>query len=154
MYWRDNVSILPEGINKLPPAEATDYLYSRSTSPPVLLTAVQHFIEFPTHAPRSTVYLDRIPKKVGVAPKVAKDGSHTTGYGLRLCESICWTKTIVVECCIAVAASVIATVWCTRNDGSLQDGCSIAGVILAYGTLLLVVVQGLAQQQSTKNNSK
>ena len=150
IYWRNNLSILPDGIGKLPPAEATDYLISRDTSPPLLLSALHHFIEHPSHAPTGTFHLDRMPKKLGPLPKVSKDGSPATGYGLQVQESICWAKALIVEICIALAALIFAIVWCSIHASDLQDGFTVAGVVLAYGTLTLAAIQGVAQQRAIR----
>ena len=145
------MTVLHEGIGKLPPRETPGYLCSSATFPPVLSTALHHYIQHPSHAPTGKEYLERMPKKIGRLPEIGKDGWPVRAYGLQIEESICWTKVIVLEGCLSTLALLFAIVWCIARDGDVQDGFTVAGVVLAYGTLVLASLQGIAQHRALVN---
>ncbi|KUJ15284.1 uncharacterized protein LY89DRAFT_750603 [Mollisia scopiformis] len=47
LYWKQNVSIEEKDIGILPPRLSDEYSYSADTNPPVLRTALRHFIQHP-----------------------------------------------------------------------------------------------------------
>lgn len=94
----------------------------------------------------SRTHLDGIPKKVSVDLSIfPRDLPDNEGWGLRISERICWMKVFILEGIIGVAALTFAISWCKYRKASTQDGFTVAAVIQAYGTIILGLVQGVAQ---------
>lgn len=74
------------------------------------------------------------------------------GWGLHVHEMVCWKRTSVAFGLIGVAALAFAIAWCESHGGSIQDGFTVTGVLLAYGTILLGLVQLAVFQQSVRPN--
>ncbi|KAI9676333.1 MAG: hypothetical protein M1817_000490 [Caeruleum heppii] len=154
VYWRNNVNIESLDYGSLPPPHATDYELDRTVRPPpILRTALAHYIQHPTHAPLGVTHLKRMPKKVGA--RVTKDQhgkndqseEELEGWGLHVRETVCWKKVQVAMAVIGSGSLIFAIVWCVRRGGGLQDGFTVAGVLMAYGTILLGLVHGAALSQ-------
>lgn len=92
-----------------------------------------------------------MPKKIGCVLEVA-DGldEEREGWGLLVHESLCWTKISVAFGLIGVGALIFAIVWCQLHDGSIQDGFTVTGVLLAYGTILMGIIQVVIFQRSSR----
>ena len=92
-----------------------------------------------------------MPKKIGCVLEVA-DGldEEREGWGLLVHESLCWTKISVAFGLIGVGALIFAIVWCQLHDGSIQDGFTVTGVLLSYGTILMGIIQVVIFQRSAK----
>ncbi|CZT41816.1 uncharacterized protein RSE6_01609 [Rhynchosporium secalis] len=71
-----------EDFGKLPLSHSREYSYSADTNPPVLKTALQHFIEHPSLAPRHLQHRARISKKVNEPLSVHNTQDTREGYGL------------------------------------------------------------------------
>jgi hypothetical protein len=148
LYWATNVSIDSKDIGLLPPQPSPDYDYRADTNPPVLTTALRHFIEHPTHAPKTPAHRPRIPKKVKQPLELLeKNMDPREGYGLYVRDQIAWVRVCVVESVFATFCLLFAVVWCTRNNGGIQDGFAIAGTGLAYATIILGALQALCQRK-------
>jgi hypothetical protein len=145
LYWATNVSIGAEDFGKLPPYSSEDYSYTADTNPPVLRTALRHFIEHPSHAPKHPHHRPRIPKKVREPLLLDKSLTPREGYGLYIQERICWSKVFAIEAVLATACMIFAIVWCIKYRGGIQDGFAIAGTGIAYATILLGASQAVAQ---------
>ena len=92
IYYHSSANIDAPDIGRLPPATATDYDFDRSARPPpILRTALTHYVQHPTHAPRGLKHFLRMPKKLG-APLFVDGGveDEREGWGLRVCERVCW----------------------------------------------------------------
>jgi hypothetical protein len=98
------VSVERKDFGELPPYPSEDYSYTSDTNPPVLKTALRHFIEHPSHAPKYPHHRPRIPKKVGEPLLLDKSlgalDAHE-GYGLYIQERICWRKVFAIEAIFA-----------------------------------------------------
>ncbi|KAI9768665.1 MAG: hypothetical protein M1835_006827, partial [Candelina submexicana] len=147
LYWAANVAIEAGDVGSLPPNSIKEYEYDRQypTRPIVPLTALEHFTEHPLHASTQPLHLKRIPKKVDGELAWQQDGGEEEGWGLRFRERICWMNVFIVEACWGTIAIVFAIGWCRSQHGGLQDGFTVAAVILAYGTIFLGLIQGAAQ---------
>ncbi|KAI9792118.1 MAG: copper-binding transcription factor [Piccolia ochrophora] len=152
IYWRTNVNIEASDLGKLPPSTAKEYDFDRSAPKPAILrTALLHFIQHPSHAPNGTRHLTRMPKKVGSMLIVGKDtDEEREGWGLHVREVICWRKVAVAMAMISIGALLFAIIWCVLHDGGIQDGFTVTGVLLVYGTVILALLQGMALQRSVK----
>ncbi|KAI9707433.1 MAG: hypothetical protein M1836_000394 [Candelina mexicana] len=147
LYWAANVEIEAGDVGSLPPNSIKEYEYDRQypTRPIVPLTALKHFTEHPLHASTQPLHLKRIPKKVDGELAWQQDSGEKEGWGLRFRERICWMKVFIVEACWGTIAIIFAIGWCRSQHGGLQDGFTVAAVILAYGTIFLGLIQGVAQ---------
>ena len=139
------MSIERKDFGELPPYPSENYSYTADTNPPVLRTALRHFIEHPSHAPKHPHHRPRIPKKVGEPLLLCKSLDAREGYGLYIQERICWRKVFVIEAVFATACMIFAIVWCIKNSGGIQDGFAIAGTGIAYATIILGASQAVAQ---------
>ncbi|KAH8645962.1 hypothetical protein BGZ60DRAFT_424740 [Tricladium varicosporioides] len=145
LYWKKNVSIDTNDIGALPPSDSEEYCFSADTNPPVLKSALRHFIEHPSHAPKHPYHRPRIPKKLRVRLDVNKELITHEGYGIFVKENICWTKVFVIEVVFATCCLIFAVVWCRRNERGIQDGFAIAGTGLSYLTIMLGGLQAVFQ---------
>jgi hypothetical protein len=141
------VSIERNDFDVLPPPLLEDYSYLADTKPPVLKTALRHFIKYPNHAPKAPRHRPRIPKKLRDQLVLTKDLGSREGYGLYLQESICWEKVFIIEAIFATCCMAFAVIWCIRNNGGIQDGFAIAGTGIAYGTIMLGALQAISQRR-------
>jgi hypothetical protein len=147
MFWRKNVSIDSTDLGHLPQQPSEDYSYQSDTNPPVLRTALRHFIQHPSHAPKSQYHRPRIPKKQRNKLNLSKNLGSQDGYGLYIQESICWVKVFVIEAILATCCVLFAVVWCVKNKGGIQDGFAMAGTGIAYLTIILGGLQAAAQRR-------
>jgi hypothetical protein len=145
LYWATNVGIDHSDFGRLPPYPSEDYLFTANTNPPVPRTALQHFIENPSHAAKQPRHRPRIPKKVRGPLLLDTRVDSLEGYGIYIQERICWKKVFLIEAVFATACMIFAVVWCIRNEGGIQDGFAIAGTGIAYATILLGASQAVAQ---------
>ncbi|KAI9724833.1 MAG: hypothetical protein M1812_000109 [Candelaria pacifica] len=145
--WARNVAIEAGDVGSLPPNSMKEYEYDRQdpTRPIVPLTCLKHFIEHPDHASERPLHLKRIPKKVDGELEWNQDGGEKEGWGLRIRERICWRKVFIFEALLGVLAIIIAIILCQSSHRGLQDGFTVAAVVLAYGTIFLGLIQGVAQ---------
>ncbi|KAL9113553.1 MAG: hypothetical protein Q9227_002291 [Pyrenula ochraceoflavens] len=152
IFWRNNVNIEAIDLGSLPPPTSTDYDFDRMADrPPILRTALTHFLQHPMHAPRGTRHLARMPKKMGDKVAIAEESDEEReGWGLYVREVVCWKRTSIAFGFLGVAALVFAIVWCRLHDGDIQDGFTVTGVLLAYGTIFLGLIQAAIFQQSAK----
>ncbi|KUJ18597.1 uncharacterized protein LY89DRAFT_667676 [Mollisia scopiformis] len=137
LYWTTNVSIDSNDFGELPPYPSEDYSFAADTNPPVPRTALQHFIENPSHAPKHPRHRPRIPKKASGPLLLNKDLDLLPGYGIYIQERICWKKLVLIETAFATACIIFAVVWCIVKQGGIQDGFAIAGTGIAYATIFL-----------------
>ena len=148
LYNDANVAIEAGDVGSLPPDSVRDYEYERKHPyrPLIPLTALKHWTENPSHVRSKPLHLRRVPTKIsGKLHWADDDAGEVEGWGLRFKEMISWRAVWVSEFFIASFATVFAIIWCSRRDGDLQDGFTVAGVVLAYGTIFLGLVQGFAQ---------
>lgn len=92
------------------------------TNPPVLKTALRHFIQHPSHAPKKPCHRPRIPKKLNGKLSLKKEVDSQEGFGLYLQERICWSRVFVIEGIFATCCLIFAVVWCITHNGGIQDG--------------------------------
>ena len=119
--------------------------------PPILRTALTHFLQYPSHAPKGTRHLARMPKKIGGMLAIAEEmDEEREGWGLYVREAVCWKRTSIAFGLMGAAALTFAIAWCKSHDGSIQDGFTVTGVLLAYGTILLGLIQLAVFQQSVE----
>ena len=151
VYWRTNVNIEVSDLGSLPPPTSRDYDFDRKARrPPILRTALTHFLQHPSHAPKGSRHLARMPKKLGGIIEVVDDSDEEReGWGLFVREVVCWKKMSFAFGLIGIAALAFAIIWCQLHDGSIQDGFTVTGVLLAYGTILLGLLQVAVFQRST-----
>ncbi len=140
------MSIDSNDFGKLPSPHCPEYSYYADTDPPVLKTALLHFLEHPDHAPRAAYHRPRIPKRVGGRLNLVKAVGSKEGYGIYLQEGIAWVKVIVLEVVFATFCLLFAIIWCIRNQGGIQDGFAMAGVGIAYSTVFLGMLQVFSQR--------
>lgn len=148
LYTRDGVAIEAGDVGGLPPDTARDYEYERKHPyrPLIPLTALKHWTENPSHVRSRPLHLKRVPTKISGKLRWSEDdGGEIEGWGLRFKEMISWKAVWVSEFFIASIATAFAVFWCSSHNGDLQDGFTVAGVVLAYGTIFLGLVQGFAQ---------
>ena len=89
-----------------------------------------------------------MPKKIGGMLAIAEEiDEESEGWGLYVREAVCWKSTSIAFGLIGAAALTFAIAWCKSHDGSIQDGFTVTGVILAYGTILLGLIQLAVFQQ-------
>jgi hypothetical protein len=141
------VSIDIKDLGDLPQQPSEEYCYQADTNPPVLKTALRHFIQHPDHAPTIPYHRSRIPKKQRNKLNLRKDLGPQEGYGLYIQESICWTKLFVIEAILATCCVLFAIVWCVMNKGGIQDGFAIAGTGIAYLTIILGGLQAVGKRK-------
>ena len=92
-----------------------------------------------------------MPKKLGARVAVADGGEvEQEAWGLHVHEVLCWKKTSIAFALIGAAALAFAIVWCKVRNGSVQDGFTVTGVILAYSTILVGLLQIVVFQQSVR----
>lgn len=113
---------------------------------------MKDYLEFPSHASSTShAHLDGIPKKLSVDLTIfPRDLPDNEGWGLRLSERVCWMKVCILEAVIGAAALIFAIFWCRYHNASVQDGFTVAAVVLAYGTIILGLIQGVAQYYHKK----
>ena len=135
------------------PPTAKDYDFDRTTKPPpILRTALTPFHEYRSHAPQGTRHLACVPKKIGTMLNLEEGTDEDReGWGLFVREVLCWKKTTLALGLIGTAALVFGIVWCRLKRGSVQDGFTVTGVLLAYGTILLGLLQVAVLQRSIKS---
>lgn len=152
VYWRINVNIDASDLGSLPPPTSTDYDFDRTAErPPILRTALTHFLQHPSHAPKGTRHLARIPKKIGGTLAIAEGmDEEREGWGLYVREVVCWKRTSIAFELMGAAALTFAIAWCVSHHGSIQDGFTVTGVLLSYGTILLGLIQLAVFRQSVK----
>ncbi|KAI9711284.1 MAG: hypothetical protein M1820_002271 [Bogoriella megaspora] len=147
LFNKENVAIEPCDIGSLPPEYERGYEYNRKHPhrPLIPQTVLKHWTENPEHV-RSTKHIRLVPTKIsGMLEWPEDEGGEVEGWGLRFREQICWKKVWIAEGIWATAAIIFAIIWCIYHDGDLQDGFTVAGVVLAYGTIFLGLLQGFAQ---------
>ena len=92
-----------------------------------------------------------MPKKLGekllIAEKVEEERE---GWGLCVHEVLCWKKTSIAFGLLGVGALIFAIVWCQVRGGDIQDGFTVTGVMLAYGTIFIGLLQVAIFQRSVK----
>ena len=113
-------------FGELPPYPSEDYPFVADTNPPVPRTALGHFIEYPSHAPKQPQHRPRTPKKVGEPLPFVKTLLRAR-YGLYIRERICRRKVFAIEAVFATVCMKFAMIWCVKNHGGIQDGFAIAG---------------------------
>ncbi|KAF2231378.1 hypothetical protein EV356DRAFT_535504 [Viridothelium virens] len=148
LYNKENVAVEAGDVGALPPERARDYEYERKRPyrPLIPLTALKHWTENPSHVRSRPLHINRVPMKISGQLRWSEDdGGELEGWGLRFKETISWTAVWISELFIASIATAFAIIWCSRRNGDLQDGFTVAGVLLAYGTIFLGLVQGFAQ---------
>ena len=148
LYNKDNVAIETGDVGALSPDTVRDYEYERKHPyrPLIPLTALKHWTENPSHVRSKPLHLRRVPTKIsGKIRWPEDDGGEIEGWGLRFREMVSWRAVWVAEFFIGSAAAAFAIVWCHYRNGDIQDGFTVAGVVLAYGTIFLGLVQGFAQ---------
>ncbi|KAL9087383.1 MAG: hypothetical protein Q9165_006680 [Trypethelium subeluteriae] len=147
LYNKENVAVEVGDVGALPPDTARDYEYHRKHPyrPLIPLTALKHWTENPSHVRSRSLHINRVPMKISGQLHWSEDDGELEGWGLRFRETISWTAVWISEFFIASIATAFAIVWCSRRNGDLQDGFTVAGVLLAYGTIFLGLVQGFAQ---------
>ena len=63
-------------------------------------------------------------------------------------EVLCWKKTSIAFALLGAAALIFGIVWCWIHGGDIQDGFTVTGVMLAYGTILIGLIQVAIFQQT------
>ena len=92
-----------------------------------------------------------MPKKIGGMLAIAEEiDEEREGWGLYVREALCWKRTSIAFGLMGAAALTFAIAWCKSHDGSIQDGFTVTGVLLAYGTILLGLIQLAVFQQSVE----
>lgn len=147
IYWRKNVSIEPKDLREFPKQPSQQYRDHADTNPPVLRTALRHFIQHPNHAPKFAHHRLQIPKKQRNKLCSGKEVGPLEGYGLYIQEKICWVKVIIIEPLLATCCVVFGVGWCIKNNGGIQDGFAIAGTGIAYLTIIPSALQAVAQRR-------
>ncbi|KAI9789694.1 MAG: hypothetical protein M1816_005869 [Peltula sp. TS41687] len=144
IYWARYVAIEATDIGRRPPLPSRDYQYIPIDLPPASMT---DYLEYPTHAPSSSRrHLDGIPKRLSINLSLfPHDLPDNEGYGLQISERVCWMKVCILEGLIGAGALIFAVSWCRYHNASAQDGFTVAAVILAYGTIILGLLQGVSQ---------
>ncbi|CZR66305.1 uncharacterized protein PAC_16206 [Phialocephala subalpina] len=137
LYWQRNVSIDPKDIGVLAPSPSDEYSYRADTNPPVLKTALQHFIQHPSHAPKIPRHRLRIPKKLQTKLLLLENVDRLEGYGISIQEKLSWRKIFMVEAVFSTACVLFAVIWCVKNHGGIQDGFVIAGTGITYASVIL-----------------
>ncbi|KAI9660632.1 MAG: hypothetical protein M1821_009984 [Bathelium mastoideum] len=148
LFNKASVAIESGDIGALPPNTARDYEYERKHPyrPLIPLTALKHWTENPSHARSRPLHINRVPTKISGQLRWSEDdGGELEGWGLRFKETMSWRAVWVSEFLIAGTATAFAVFWCAYRNGDIQDGFTVAGVVLAYGTIFLGLVQGFAQ---------
>lgn len=149
-YWSKNVAILNDNLEQLPPVGSQEYEYEPSSvegNRPLLSTELKHFIQYPSHASATSRYhMDRIPKKLSSKLRFSPDNPiQQDGLGLRLSERISWTLVWIVEAAIGLLGIAVAVAMRLYWKADIQSSCTAAGLILAYGTILVGLMHGVAQ---------
>ncbi|KAI9812244.1 MAG: hypothetical protein M1832_000476 [Thelocarpon impressellum] len=159
VYWRNNVNIEIIDYGSLPPPHTADYELDRTaTKPPIFRTALAHFIQHPLHAPIGVQHLKRMSKKVGARVTKTKHGKDDNseeeleGWGLHVRERVCWKQVSIVLATLGSGSLAFAIVWCVKYGVGLQDGFTVAGVMVAYGTIILGVLHSAALTQSQSHS--
>ena len=104
-------------------------------------------IENPSHSSATgQAHFDSMPKRVAAGKlRLSQSVSDIEGWGLQLSEHVCWTKVFILESVIGALGLLFAICWCRFRQASVQDGFTVAGVIIAYGTIIVGLMQGVAQ---------
>lgn len=137
LYWQRNVSIDPKDRGVLPPSPSDEYSCRADTNPPVLKTALQHFIQHPDHALKIPRHRPRIPKKLQKKLLLLENVDRLEGYGIYIQEKLSRRKIFMVEAVFPTACVLFAVLWCMKNNGGIQDGFAIAGTGITYASVIL-----------------
>ncbi|KAI9828115.1 MAG: hypothetical protein M1832_003642 [Thelocarpon impressellum] len=155
VFCQNKVSIGANDYGSLPPLDAHEYELERTTCrPPILLTALAHYVQKPLDAPKGALHLKRMPKKLGARvskatdPKGENSAEDLEGWGLHVREVVCWKKVSMAMAVIGFGSLAFAIFWCVKRGGGLQDGFTVAAVLMAQGTIILGLIQAASMKQS------
>lgn len=100
LYYRNHVDVHRRDVGRIPAQNRPDYDFFPKVpkcKPPIPLSALKHFIEYPSHAATRKSHLQRIPKKIYGRLALPAHKDEIEGWGLQFHESLCWAKLSVVE---------------------------------------------------------
>ncbi|KAL3426137.1 hypothetical protein PVAG01_02928 [Phlyctema vagabunda] len=132
------------GIRKqpdVPPVNRDDYRYNPSPPdllPPVGENELMHFLYNPECAEDGPVCLERLPKKLREQLTVCNGKLTEFGWGLHFVEGWSIRKIIWICRIIALGSLVWGVLWAVFT-GSIQDGFTVSGYMVALAGLILAI---------------